>query len=98
MNEITIKWGAATAPSEFPIGVGEEEMRIAQERGKPPYKAVLAKVNVEAHKQIKKLAADRETTVGDLLVEAINLLFQCHDLPENCVRISPPEDKQRAEA
>ncbi|MDP4027014.1 hypothetical protein Q8W71_30965 [Methylobacterium sp. NEAU 140] len=35
-----------------------------------------------AAKELKKLAADRETTVHALMVEGVNLVFQQYGLPQ----------------
>lgn len=44
-------------------------------------KHVGAYFSPETTKQLKKLAADRETTLQELMREAINDLFQKNDLP-----------------
>lgn len=39
-------------------------------------------INPEAHKQLKRLAVDRDTNIQALLIEAINRTFQEHGLRE----------------
>lgn len=56
-----------------------------------PYKAVLSKVDDATHKQIRRLAIDEGVPVGDLQIEAINLLFRSRGLPEIAVRVTPNE-------
>lgn len=73
--------------------IADADMRPAEERGVPPYKAVLAKVDIATHKQLKRIAADEEAFIGDLLVEGLNLVFASRDLPQIAVRISPPDER-----
>lgn len=56
-----------------------------------PYKAILSKVDEATHKQIRRLAIDEDVSVGDLQIEAINLLFRSRELPEIAVRVTPNE-------
>lgn len=65
-----------------PVGVSKEPA---------PYKAVLSKVDDATHKQIRRLAIDEGVPVGDLQIEAINLLFRSRGLPEIAVRVTPNE-------
>lgn len=39
-------------------------------------------INPEAHKQLKRLAVDKDTNIQTLVVEAINRTFQEHGLRE----------------
>lgn len=72
-----------------------EEQPAAQARptGKtpPPYKAILSKVDDATHKQLRRLAIDESVPVGDLQIEALNLLFRSRRLPEIAVRVTPDE-------
>lgn len=62
-----------------------------------PYKAVLSKVDDATHKQIRRLAIDEGVPVGDLQIEAINLLFRSRGLPEIAVRVTPNETARKRE-
>lgn len=65
----------------------------AEAPAKPPRRATRAptqpdgrkglpvRVSVETWKQLRRLAADRETTLQGLMTEALNDLFQKHGLP-----------------
>lgn len=66
-------------------------MRPAKGRDLPPYKSVLSKIDDATHRQIKRIAADENAFVGDLQIEALNLLFRSRGLPEIAVRVSPEE-------
>ena len=46
------------------------------------YKGVLSKVSPETWKQLKHLATELDKPVTDLQVDALNLLFRFHGLPE----------------
>jgi hypothetical protein len=39
-------------------------------------------INPEAHKQLKRLAVDKDTNIQALVIEAINRTFQEHGLRE----------------
>lgn len=56
-----------------------------------PYKAILSKVDEATHKQMRRLAIDEDVPVGDLQIEAINMLFRSRGLPEIAVRVTPDE-------
>lgn len=60
-----------------------------------PYKAVLSKVDDATHKQIRRLAIDEGLPVGDLQIEALNLLFRSRGLPEIAVRVTPNETSRK---
>lgn len=60
-----------------------------------PYKAILSKVDEATHKQIRRLAIDEGVPVGDLQIEALNLLFRSRGLPEIAVRVTPDETGRR---
>jgi hypothetical protein len=55
------------------------------------YKAALTKLNIEAWRQLKRLAIDKDKPVSELQCEAINLLFAKHGLPQIAKRWSPGE-------
>jgi len=57
----------------------------------PPYKAILSKVDDRTHRQMKILAVNEGVPIGDLQVEAINLLFRSRGLPEIAKRVTPDE-------
>ena len=56
-----------------------------------PYKAILSKVDDKTHKQLKRLAVDEGKPVGDLQIEALNLLFKSRGLDQIAVRVTPDE-------
>ena len=60
-----------------------------------PYKAILSKVDDATHKQMRRLAIEEGLPVGDLQIEAINLLFRSRGLPEIAVRVTPDETGRR---
>lgn len=62
----------------------------------PPYKAILSKVDDATHKQLRRLAIDEGMPVGDLQIEALNLLFRSRRLPEIAVRVTPDERGRKA--
>jgi len=67
--------------------------RIAGPAG---YKSVLSKIDGAAHRQLKILALDEGKPIGDLQIEALNLLFRSRGLPEIAVRVTPDErDRKR---
>ena len=53
------------------------------------YKSALTKLNIEAWRQLKRLAIDKDKPVSELQCEAINLLFAKHGLPQIAVRWTP---------
>ena len=55
------------------------------------YKAALTKLNIEAWRQLKRLAIDKDKPVSELQCEAINLLFAKHGLPQIAVRWTPED-------
>lgn len=56
-----------------------------------PYKAILSKVDDKTHKQLKRLAVDEGKPVGDLQIEALNLLFESRGLNQIAIRVTPDE-------
>jgi hypothetical protein len=50
------------------------------------YKAALTKLNIEAWRQLKRLAIDKDKPVSELQCKAINLLFAKHGLPQIATR------------
>jgi hypothetical protein len=61
-----------------PVGAA----RPSDARGRGAYKGVLSKVSPETWKQLKHLATELDKPVTDLQVDALNLLFRFHGLPE----------------
>ena len=59
------------------------------------YKAVLAKVDEETHRALKILSANEGAPIGDLFVEALNLLFRNRGLPEIAMKVTPDEKGRR---
>lgn len=79
----------ASAPEATPATAAPPLRRPA------PYKAILSKVDEATHKQMRRLAIDEGLPVGDLQIEAINLLFRSRGLPEIAVRVTPDETGRR---
>ena len=69
----------------------ETEIGPMADKKAAPYKSVLSKVDENTHRQLKRLAVDEGVPVGDLQIEAINLLFRDRRLPEIAVRVTPDE-------
>lgn len=63
----------------------------AASKAPAPYKAILSKVDDKTHKQLKRLAVDEGKPVGDLQIEALNLLFKSRGLDQIAVRVTPDE-------
>jgi Antitoxin-like ribbon-helix-helix len=59
--------------------------------GRGAYKGVLSKVSPETWKQLKHLATELDKPVTDLQVDALNLLFRSHGLPEIATKWVSPE-------
>jgi hypothetical protein len=53
------------------------------------YKGILSKVDAATWKQLKRLAADLDRPVTELQVDALNLLFRAHGLPEIATKWMP---------
>lgn len=66
-------------------------LTVPRDKVDAPYKAILSKVDDATHRQMKVLAANEGVPIGDLQVEAINLLFRSRGLPEIAVRVTPDE-------
>jgi hypothetical protein len=66
------------AVEQQPIG----NARGSNVGGRGAYKGVLSKVSPETWKQLKHLATELDKPVTDLQVDALNLLFRSHGLPE----------------
>jgi hypothetical protein len=60
--------------------------------GRGAYKGVLSKVSPETWKQLKHLATELDKPVTDLQVDALNLLFRSHGLPEIATKWVSPQD------
>ena len=76
-----------TAPSDGtdppPADSGAQRTRQASRVGKASVTGYFAP---EVRKQLRRLAADRDTTIQALLGEALNDLFAKHGLPELAAR------------
>ncbi|HER8900612.1 TPA: hypothetical protein VMX41_001809 [Streptococcus pyogenes] len=87
---------AAKTPS--PAAVDREPAAMSaphsREKAETPYKSILSKVDETTHRQMKILAANEGVPIGDLQVEAINLLFRSRGLPEIAVRVTPDEKRR----
>jgi hypothetical protein len=68
-----------------PVGAA----RGSDVRDRGAYKGVLSKVSPETWKQLKHLAAELDKPVTDLQVDALNLLFRFHELPEIATKWVP---------
>jgi hypothetical protein len=84
---------AAKKPKELAV-VAQQPMGSAPgskvgDRG--AYKGVLSKVSPETWKQLKHLATEHDKPVTDLQVDALNLLFRSHGLPEIATKWVSPE-------
>jgi hypothetical protein len=53
------------------------------------YKSALTQLNIDAWRQLKRLAIDKDKPVSELQCEAINLLFAKHGLPQIAKRWTP---------
>jgi hypothetical protein len=86
---------AAKKPKEVavvaqqPIGAAPGS-KVGGSRG--AYKGVLSKVSPETWKQLKHLATELDKPVTDLQVDALNLLFRAHCLPEIATKWVSQED------
>lgn len=82
----------APQPSERDDATTTEAVPASRPARRPaPYKAILSKVDEATHKQMRRLAIDEGVPVGDLQIEAINMLFRSRGLPEIAVRVTPDE-------
>jgi len=70
---------------------------LSRTKQRPPYKAVLSKVDEATHRQLKILAIEEGTPVGELQIEALNLLFRSRGLPEIAIRVTPDEKKRQTD-
>jgi hypothetical protein len=59
----------------------EPRSREKSVRGKS-YKGILSKVDPATWKQLKRLATELDRPVTELQIDALNLLFRAHGLPE----------------
>jgi hypothetical protein len=75
------------AVAQQPIGTA----RRSNVGGKGAYKGILSKVSPETWKQLKHLATELDKPVTDLQVDALNLLFRSHGLPEIASKWVSPE-------
>jgi hypothetical protein len=80
-------------PSSAAAAVPEPESRSRAEsvRGKS-YKGVLSKVDAATWKQLKRLATELDRPVTELQIDALNLLFRAHGLPEIATKWMPGGD------
>ena len=62
--------------------MAKQTARAGKKAAPKSYKAALTKLNIEAWRQLKRLAIDKDKPVSELQCEAINLLFAKHGLPQ----------------
>ena len=76
--------GAATrrAPAPPPHDTASDPPLRAEQRGRAGKVSVAGHFAPEVRRQLKRLAADADTTVQALLGEALNDLFAKHGVPE----------------
>lgn len=73
------KQGLASEPEPENVEVDAAKSKVSPSRqGKKP---VIAYFDKEAHHQLKLLALEKDTSIQDLVAEALNLLFNVHDKP-----------------
>jgi hypothetical protein len=82
---------AAKKPKLVAVAVQQpvEAARASDARGAGAYKGVLSKVSPETWKQLKHLATELDKPVTELQVDALNLLFRFHGLPEIATKWVP---------
>lgn len=72
----------ASKPGATPEPMAEEKPRRERADRQPDgRKGVPLRMSVASWKQLRRLGADREATLQDLLTEAVNDLFVKYDLP-----------------
>lgn len=71
----------AAKPGATPPAPEEKPRRERADRQPDGRKGVPLRMSVTAWKQLRRLAADREATLQDLLTEAVNDLFGKNGLP-----------------
>lgn len=59
------------------VDTGKSKVSPSRQGKKP----VIAYFDKEAHHQLKLLALEKDTSIQDLVAEALNLLFNVHDKP-----------------
>lgn len=80
----------AAAPAPLPASAAPVASMPNNKVGSA-YKSILSKVDAATHRQMKILAANEDAAVGDLQIEALNLLFRSRGLPEIATRVTPDE-------
>jgi hypothetical protein len=88
LRDMAAKKPKEVAVVQQPIGAA----RGSNVGGKGAYKGILSKVSPETWKQLKHLATELDKPVTDLQVDALNLLFRSHGLPEIATKWVAPED------
>jgi hypothetical protein len=85
---------AAKKPKEVAIVAQQPTgaARVSNVGGRGAYKGILSKVSPETWKQLKHLATELDKPVTDLQVDALNLLFRSHGLPEIATKWASPDD------
>jgi hypothetical protein len=85
---------AAKKPKEAAIVAQQPTgaARVSNAGGRGAYKGILSKVSPETWKQLKHLATELDKPVTDLQVDALNLLFRSHGLPEIATKWASPDD------
>lgn len=82
---------SAVAPATPPAAASPPAAR----KDEAPYKSILSKVDADTHRQMKILSVNEGVPIGDLQIEAINLLFRARGLPEIATRVTPDERVKR---
>ena len=82
---------AAKKPKRQPLSHSRSELHDGPMSAAGAYKGVLSKVSPETWKQLKHLATELDKPVTDLQVDALNLLFRSHGLPEIATKWVSPE-------
>ena len=80
---------AAPATAAPKPAMGSETGARAKSVGAKSYKGILSKVDAATWKQLKRLSADLDRPVTELQVDALNLLFRAHGLPEIATKWMP---------
>jgi hypothetical protein len=78
-------------PASVGAAAREPEARSRSVRGKS-YKGILSKVDAATWKQMKRLATELDRPVTELQIDALNLLFRAHGLPEIATKWLPGGD------
>ncbi|MDY8111173.1 ribbon-helix-helix domain-containing protein [Fulvimarina sp. 2208YS6-2-32] len=72
----------ARKPSKAEETTAASKQVEAPKRARREYRSILAKVDDKTHAQLRIMGIEQDQPVGDLLVEALNLLFEKHGKPQ----------------